>query len=609
MPRALTIRGKLLSGVAAAALGAAVAGVVGAISSRALLVGSLVTFASAFAVGCAVVRSLSRSLARLAAEACKVRDDVRRGQLHARADTSQVGDEFRPVLDAINDTMDAFATPVALSTRYLTQLAAGEAPPLITEECAGEFDRIKQSLNELVQVSDQRGKDLDVLVAAAVDGRLDHRADPGKYRGGNARLIESLNRMLDALSSPVQLAASCVERIARGDLSEKIAQEHGGDLGVLTRNLNTCIDAVQAVVADADQLARAAVQGRLGVRADPSRHQGDFRTIIAGVNAAMDAIVGPLLDAATCVEQISRGEIPPHVTQPWAGDLVRLRDNLNTCIDAIRALVHDTDALVQFALAGKLATRADVSLHRGDFARIVDGVNRTLDAVMAPVNATARILERLSTRDLRARVLGRYLGEHARITDAVNDTSGALHDAISQVAKAVEQVSGAATQIASSSQSVASGASQQATSLEAISASNRDRIVHDPPGGGQRPARRHAGELGAHRGERRHGGRRAAPVRHEQDPAVRRGHRPDHPGRVGHRVSDQPPRAQRSGGGRSCRGVRARLRRRGRRGAVARAPCQAGGHQDRGPHPSIREGDGRRRRCGPEGLREARADH
>jgi methyl-accepting chemotaxis protein len=86
--------------------------------------------------------------------------------------------------------------------------------------------------------------------------------------------------------------------------------------------------------------------------------------------------------------------------------------------------------------------------------------------MLAPVAEAAQVLDQLARRDLRARVNGRFLGDHARIKESVNATASALHDALAQVAEAVEQVSGATQQIASSSQAVASGASAQASSLQ-----------------------------------------------------------------------------------------------------------------------------------------------
>src|SRR6185369_10428186 len=147
------------------------------------------------------------------------------------------------------------------------------------------------------------------------------------------------------------------------------------------------------------------------------------------------------------------------------------KENLNTCIRAVNALVADAKALSAAAVEGKLSTRADAAKHQGDFRKIVEGVNGTLDAVVKPIEEAATVLEKLAARDLTARVQGAYQGDHARIKVALNATAEALHESLAQVAQAVSQVSSAAGQIASSSQAVADGASEQASSLEETSSS------------------------------------------------------------------------------------------------------------------------------------------
>ena len=64
-------------------------------------------------------------------------------------------------------------------------------------------------------------------------------------------------------------------------------------------------------MADARTLAQAGVEGRLDVRADASRHQGDFREVIQGVNDTLDAVEGPLRGVAEAVEVPARGDVPP----------------------------------------------------------------------------------------------------------------------------------------------------------------------------------------------------------------------------------------------------------------------------------------------------------
>ena len=117
------------------------------------------------------------------------------------------------------------------------------------------------------------------------------------------------------------------------------------------------------------------MEGKLATRADASKHQGDFRKIVQGVNDTLDAVIGPLNVAAKYVDQISKGAIPAKITDNYNGDFNEIKNNLNMCIDAVNALVADAERAVKAAVEGKLATRADASKHQGDFRKIVQGVN------------------------------------------------------------------------------------------------------------------------------------------------------------------------------------------------------------------------------------------
>ncbi len=309
------------------------------------------------------------------------------------------------------------------------------------------------------------------LTRAAVDGHLDVRGDPSVITGELQPVVEGVNATLDAVVTPINLAASYVDRIARGDIPPKITESYSGSFGTLKDNLNTCVDAINALVVDTRSLAQAAVAGDLGVRADASRHQGDFRKAVEGINETLEALIGPLDMAAQCLDRISKGDIPEKITEQYNGAFNTIKDNLNRSIEAVGRLVRDTNMLASAAVAGQLSVRADPGQHAGDYRKIVEGINLTLDALLAPIKDATCVLEQLARRDLSVRVTGQYQGEHAKMKDSVNEAAEALHSALSQVAAAVEQVSGAANQIASSSQSVANGASQQASSLEETSSS------------------------------------------------------------------------------------------------------------------------------------------
>jgi hypothetical protein len=97
------------------------------------------------------------------------------------------------------------------------------------------------------------------------------------------------------------------------------------------------------------------VEGKLATRADAAKHQGDYRKIVEGVNKTLDAVIGPLNVAAEYVDRISKGDIPPKITDTYNGDFNTLKNNLNTCVDSVNALVADAALLGRAAVEGKNA--------------------------------------------------------------------------------------------------------------------------------------------------------------------------------------------------------------------------------------------------------------
>jgi methyl-accepting chemotaxis protein len=417
-----------------------------------------------------IVHTVSRSIARLRAAGEELTAAVGRGQLSVRADAARVHHDFREVVDGMNATMDTYARPLAVTTDYVTRIAAGEPLPLLTEEYAGDFDRIKQSLNTLLTVTKQRGKDLDALIAAVAEGRLDYRADPSRYTGGNARLIADLNRMLDTLVAPVRVAAASIDRIARGEIPARITDEWHGDFDLLKQSVNTCIGALSALLSEMQKMTVSQEAGDLEAYIDEKGFQGAYRNVAAGMNACVRSHVDGVLQILEVVGAYGDGDFSS-VLPEFKGKRVVANQRLNQLRDNLQAVTEETRGLADAAVHGRLSHRARAERFKGDWAKVVEGLNGTLDAVTAPVNDATQVLEQLAARDLRARVTSAFQGDHAKLRDAVNASAEALHEAMTQVAAAVEQVSSAASQIASSSQAVATGASEQAGSIQTTTAS------------------------------------------------------------------------------------------------------------------------------------------
>jgi methyl-accepting chemotaxis protein len=265
------------------------------------------------------------------------------------------------------------------------------------------------------------------------------------------------------------VTADYVDQISKGVIPSKITDNYKGQYNIIKNNLNQCIDAVNNLVKDAGMLAKAAVDGKLDTRADATKHGGDFRKIVEGVNNTLDNVIGPLNVAAEYVDRISKGDIPPKISDQYNGDFNEIKNNLNTCIDAVNLLVSDALMLAEAAEEGMLETRADATKHGGDFRKIVEGVNNTLDFVLDPINEGANVLEIMATGDLTSRVTGDYKGGHAKIKDSINAVGDSLSSLISQVMEMTQSVSSIALQMSSTAETMAAGSQEQAAQADDVS--------------------------------------------------------------------------------------------------------------------------------------------
>ena len=266
----------------------------------------------------------------------------------------------------------------------------------------------------------QLSSETERLVTAAVEGKLQMRADSKDAYLECQPVMEGFNRVLDAVINPLNVAAKYVESISKGNIPAKITDTYNGDFNNVKNNLNQCIDAVSALVADATMLAKAAVDGKLGTRAEASKHKGDYRKIVQGVNDTLDAVITPVNMCGQYMEQISKGDIPARITVTFNGDFNNVKNSFNQCIDAVNALVTDVTLLSKAAVEGKLATRADASKHHGDYRKIVQGVNDTLDAVIGPLNVAAKYVDSISKGEIPPKITDNYNGDFNTIKDNLN---------------------------------------------------------------------------------------------------------------------------------------------------------------------------------------------
>ncbi|HML38897.1 MAG TPA: cache domain-containing protein, partial [Bacillota bacterium] len=277
------------------------------------------------------------------------------------------------------------------------RIATGDLSVEITPH--SENDLLAVSMVSMIKTLRKLTEETRRLTRAAVEGQLDERGSADLFEGGYKELIEGINQTLDAVIDPLKVSAACLEQISRGKIPPRITQEYQGDFNQIKNSLNTCIEAINALIEDSVMLSDAAVAGELGKRADVSRHGGDFSKIIWGLNETLSAVVGPLSKASEYIKKIGQGEIPQPITEEYAGDFNEIKESINNCIEGLSALVQGREIL------GNMS-RNNYSLRmEGNYLGIYDEISKSINAVCDKVSDVIQVVNHVaegSLEDLEA---------------------------------------------------------------------------------------------------------------------------------------------------------------------------------------------------------------
>ncbi|MBN1968846.1 MAG: hypothetical protein JXR48_11920 [Candidatus Delongbacteria bacterium] len=141
-------------------------------------------------------RTITNSIKFAVNETLRIKDYILEGRLDLRADSSLVNEEFKGVTDAVNKLIDAFVKPLTMVTSYLNNISNGTIPEKISEEYKGDFNTIKSSLNNLIEVIGKIVSELSTIVRDAKNENFSSRADVKGSHGEWEKLFKGLNDLM-----------------------------------------------------------------------------------------------------------------------------------------------------------------------------------------------------------------------------------------------------------------------------------------------------------------------------------------------------------------------------------------------------------------------------
>ena len=129
------------------------------------------------------------------------------------------------------------------------------------------------------------------------------------------------------------------------------------------------------LIAETSRLTASAVAGQLQTRGNPERLSPEFQPIVVGINATLDAVVGPLNAAANCVARIAQGDLSEKINATYQGDFNALTSNLNQCIDALQGLVDEMQHMSAEHNRGEIDVVISTEQFQNAYREMAEGIN------------------------------------------------------------------------------------------------------------------------------------------------------------------------------------------------------------------------------------------
>jgi methyl-accepting chemotaxis protein len=414
------------------------------------------------------LKQVCTNLQALVADAIMLSDAAMEGRLEARADATKHQGDSRRVIQGINETMDSLVglldnmpTPAMIISKDFQVLYMNKAGAGLGNTTGDQLVRNKQRCYDFFRTGDCKTDKCacaqamrnNAMNTSETDARPGAHALDIQYSGVPIRnrdgqvigafevvtdqtAVKKAARLADKIAAYQQIEIGRITanlgKIASGSMEVELTlaeadndtQETRAQFATIAEALRRSVGAINALMEDATLLSNAAVKGMLTTRADATKHQGDFRKIVQGVNDTLDAVIGPLNVAAAYVDRIGKGEVPSKITDNYNGDFNTLKNNINSCIDGLQGLVESNN-----------------------------------------------VIQRMAANDFTSQVKGNYQGVFEELSRAINDTISQMREALLQVQEGAMAIATASGEISMGNTDLSSRTEEQAANLEEVASS------------------------------------------------------------------------------------------------------------------------------------------
>jgi HAMP domain-containing protein len=234
-----------------------------------------------------------------------------------------------------------------------------------------------------------------------------------------------------------ELAGSALEQmellrvltaLKNGDFSQRMPSGQGGMAGEIARTLNTTLEFLGTFASEFARITHElGSEGRFGGQAEIEGVSGIWKDLTDRLNLMGCNLTGQFRNIAQITTAIATGDLSRKVTVECEGEVLELKQTLNTMADQLNAFTSEMSRIArEVAPEGKLGGQAVVQGVSGAWKTALDDQNVMSRILTDQVRDMNQVLARMTAGEFDRRVTVAAQLELLELKELINDLFDSL---------------------------------------------------------------------------------------------------------------------------------------------------------------------------------------
>lgn len=365
------------------------------------------------------VEQLRSNIKTFISEMQQMSEQHDQGEIDALIDTSKFSGAYAEMAEGVNTMVGAHVKEKEEVTQLMRALGDGDFDVQI-QQYPGKKAEINKNLDRLKGKLKGAVDSVKWVTNEHAQGNIDMSLHAHLFKGGFAELATAVNTIVAGSMELTEKALACVKEFGEGNFDAPL-EKFPGKKAFVNEAIEQVRANLKALNEDAQMLADAARDGRVSVRADASRHQGDYRKIVDGMNETLEMIVQPIITVKqsaeainTAAKEIAQGNADlSRRTEDQAASLEKTASSMDQLASTVKQNADNAKQANQLAIAASgVAAQGGVAV--SDVVHTMADINTSAKKIEDIISVIDGIAFQTNILALNAAVEAARAGEQGR---------------------------------------------------------------------------------------------------------------------------------------------------------------------------------------------------